>query len=158
MNQPWVYMCSPSGTPSPSLPSGSSQCTSPECPVSCIKPGLEIYFTYGNIHVRVKIQFLIRELRSCKPCSQKKKKKKRLEKQNQMPRVYTKKLWSSCDPRICNLPSVMHEAKVRNPVLRVMFENGGAEFSTRMFFSLLCPPLLLYKKVRTSFLLPSPEL
>ena len=46
---------SPSWTPlpppSPSHPSGSSQCTSPECPVSCIEPGLAIYFTYGNIHV-----------------------------------------------------------------------------------------------------------
>ena len=55
MNQPWVYMCSPSWTPlpSPSLfhPSGSSQSTSPEQPVSCIKPGLVIYFTYGNVHV-----------------------------------------------------------------------------------------------------------
>ena len=34
MNQPWVYMCSPSWTalppPSPSHPSGSSQCTSSE--------------------------------------------------------------------------------------------------------------------------------
>ena len=34
MNQPWVYMCSPSWAPlpppSPSHPSGSSQCTSPE--------------------------------------------------------------------------------------------------------------------------------
>ena len=36
---------------SPSHPSGSSQCTSPEHPVSCIKPGLVIYFTYDNIHV-----------------------------------------------------------------------------------------------------------
>ena len=36
--------------PSPSHPSGSSQCTSPEHPVSCIEPGLEIYFTYDNIH------------------------------------------------------------------------------------------------------------
>ena len=44
MNQPWVYM-------SPSHPSGSSQCTSPEHPVSCIKPGLAIYFTYDDIHV-----------------------------------------------------------------------------------------------------------
>ena len=55
MNQPWVYMCPPSWTPipppSPSHPSGSSQCTSPEHPVSCIEPGLAIYFTYGNIHV-----------------------------------------------------------------------------------------------------------
>ena len=34
MNQPWIYMCSPSWTPlpppSPPHPSGSSQCTSPE--------------------------------------------------------------------------------------------------------------------------------
>ena len=37
--------------PSPSQPPGSSQCTSPEHPVSCIKPGLAIYFTYDNIHV-----------------------------------------------------------------------------------------------------------
>ena len=36
--------------PSPSHPSGSSQCTSPECPVSCVEPGLVIYFTQGNIH------------------------------------------------------------------------------------------------------------
>ena len=55
MNQPWVYMCSPSWTPlpppSPSHPSVSSQCTSREHPVSCIKPGLTIYFIYGNIHI-----------------------------------------------------------------------------------------------------------
>ena len=54
MNQPWVYMCPPSRTPlpppSPSHPSGMSQCTSFECPVSCIRLGLVIYFTYGNIH------------------------------------------------------------------------------------------------------------
>ena len=37
--------------PSPSYPSGSSQCTSPEHPVSCIEPGLAICFTYDNIHV-----------------------------------------------------------------------------------------------------------
>ena len=36
--------------PSPSHSSGSSQCTSPEHPVSSIKPGLAIYFTYGNIN------------------------------------------------------------------------------------------------------------
>ena len=55
MNQPWMYMCSPSWTPlpppSPSHPSGSSQCTSPECPVSCIESGLSIYYKYGNIYV-----------------------------------------------------------------------------------------------------------
>ena len=36
MNQPWIYMCSPSRSPlpppSPSHPSGFSQCTSPEYP------------------------------------------------------------------------------------------------------------------------------
>jgi len=31
--------------PSPSHPSGSSQCTIPEHPVSCIEPGLAIYIT-----------------------------------------------------------------------------------------------------------------
>ena len=55
INQPWVYTCPPSWPSlppaSPSHPSGSSQCTGPERPVSCIKPGLAIYFTYDNIHV-----------------------------------------------------------------------------------------------------------
>ena len=55
MNQPWLYMCPPSWNPhpapSPSHPSGSSQCTIPEHPLSYIKPGLAIYFTYSNIHV-----------------------------------------------------------------------------------------------------------
>jgi len=55
MNQPQVYMCSPSWPslppPSPSHPSGASQCTSPEHPVSCLEPGLAIYFIYDNIHV-----------------------------------------------------------------------------------------------------------
>ena len=55
MNLPRVYMCSPSWTPLlppfPYHPSGSSQCTSPEHPASCINPGLAIYFTYDNIHV-----------------------------------------------------------------------------------------------------------
>ena len=57
LNPPWVYMCSPSWTPlpppSPSHPSGSSQCTSPKHPVSCIEPGLAIHFTYDNLHVSV---------------------------------------------------------------------------------------------------------
>ena len=43
MNPPQVYMCSPSWTllppPSPYHPSGSSQCTSPKHPVSCVEPG-----------------------------------------------------------------------------------------------------------------------
>ena len=63
MNHPWVYMCSPSWRslppPSPSHPSGSSQCTSPEHPVSCIKPRLVIYFTYDNIHVSMPFSQII---------------------------------------------------------------------------------------------------
>ena len=55
INLPQVYMCSPSWThlppPSPYHPSESSQCTSPEHPVSCIEPGLVIRFTYDNLHV-----------------------------------------------------------------------------------------------------------
>ena len=55
MNPPRVYTCSPSWTllppPSPYHPSGSSQCTSPKLPVSCIKPGLAIRFLYDIIHV-----------------------------------------------------------------------------------------------------------
>jgi len=54
MNQPWVYMCSPCSwtpltLPSLSYPSGSSHCTSPEHPVSCVKPGLAICFTYDKV-------------------------------------------------------------------------------------------------------------
>ena len=37
--------------PSPSHPSGSSQCTSPEHPVSCIETGLAICLKYDNRHV-----------------------------------------------------------------------------------------------------------
>ena len=49
LNPPQVYMCSP--RLSPSHPSGSSQYTSPKHPVSCIKPGLAIHFTYDILHV-----------------------------------------------------------------------------------------------------------
>ena len=63
MNQPWVHMCSPSWTPLPppypSHPSGSSQCISPEHPVSCIKPGLAIHFTYDIIHVSMPFSHII---------------------------------------------------------------------------------------------------
>ena len=45
--------------PSPSHPSGSSQCTSPEHPVSCIKPGLVIRFTYDNIYVSMPFSQII---------------------------------------------------------------------------------------------------
>ena len=44
---------------SPSHPSGSSQCTSPEHPVSCMEPGLAICFTYDNIHVSVLLSQII---------------------------------------------------------------------------------------------------
>ena len=45
--------------PSPSHPSGSSQCTSPVHPVLCFEPGLAIYFTYDNIHVSMLISQII---------------------------------------------------------------------------------------------------
>ena len=41
----------PHPTPCPYHLSGSSQCTSPKHPVSCIKPGLAIRFIYDIIHV-----------------------------------------------------------------------------------------------------------
>ena len=43
--------------PSPFHPSGSSQCTSPKHPVSCIKPGLVIHFIYHIIHVSMRFHF-----------------------------------------------------------------------------------------------------
>ena len=55
MNLPQVYMYFLSWTllppPSPYHPSGSSQCTSPKHPASCIKPGLATRFIYDIIHV-----------------------------------------------------------------------------------------------------------
>ena len=48
--------------PPTSLPthlSGSSQCSSPEHPVSCIEPGLAIYFTYDNVHVSMPFSQII---------------------------------------------------------------------------------------------------
>ena len=45
--------------PSASHPSGSSQCTSSEHPVSCIKPGLVIHFTYDNLYVSVPFSHII---------------------------------------------------------------------------------------------------
>ena len=68
MNPPRVYTCSPSWTPllppSPSHPSESSQCTSPKHPVSYIKPGLAIRFTYDIIHVSVPFSQVIPPLPS----------------------------------------------------------------------------------------------
>ena len=76
MNPPQVYMCSPSWTflppPSPYHSSGSSQCTSPKHPVSCIKPGLAtrfispvfIYLLTGNLYL-VKPLFLKDNCEKC---------------------------------------------------------------------------------------------
>ena len=66
MHPPRVYTCSPSWTPlpppSPYHPSGSSQCTSPKLPVSCIKPGLAICFLYDIIHVLMPFSQIIPHL------------------------------------------------------------------------------------------------
>ena len=55
MNLPQVYMCFPSWTllplPSPFHPSGSSQCSSPKHPVSCIEPDLTTRFIHDILHV-----------------------------------------------------------------------------------------------------------
>ena len=55
MNPPQVYMCSPSWTllppPSPYPPSGSSPCTRPQHPVSCIEPELATRFIHDILHV-----------------------------------------------------------------------------------------------------------
>ena len=68
LNQPWVCMCrpilNPNPLPSPSHSSGLSQCTDLECPVSCIKLGLLIYFTYGNIQVSMLFSQIIPPLPS----------------------------------------------------------------------------------------------
>ena len=64
-----VYMCSPSWTPLPPPsrtyhPPGSSQCTSLEHPVSCIRPGLVICFICDNIHVSMLFSQIIPRLLS----------------------------------------------------------------------------------------------
>ena len=63
MNPPQVYTCSPSWSPlpppSPYHPSGSSQCTSPKHPVSCIEPGLAIRFIYDIKHVSMPFSQII---------------------------------------------------------------------------------------------------
>ena len=46
-------------SPSPYHPSGSSQCTSPKHPVSCIEPGLVIHFIYDIIHVSMPFSQII---------------------------------------------------------------------------------------------------
>ena len=63
MNPPQVYMCSPSWIllppPSPYHPSGSSQCTSPKHPASCIEPGLATRFLHDIIHVSMPFSQII---------------------------------------------------------------------------------------------------
>ena len=63
MNLPRVYTCSPSWSPLPlpslNHPSGSSQCTSPKHPVSCIKPRLVIRFLHDIIHVSMPFSQII---------------------------------------------------------------------------------------------------
>ena len=48
--------------PSPCHPSGSSQCTSPKHPVSCIEPGLAIRFLYDIMHVSMPFSQIIPRL------------------------------------------------------------------------------------------------
>ena len=54
MNLPQIYTCSPSWTllppPSPHHPSGSSQCTNPRHPISCIEPGLASRFIHDILN------------------------------------------------------------------------------------------------------------
>ena len=45
--------------PSPYYPSGSSQCTSPKHPVSCIEPGLATCFIYDIIHISMPFSQII---------------------------------------------------------------------------------------------------
>ena len=63
MNPPWMHTCSPSWTllppPSPYHPSGSSQCTSPKHPVSCIEPRLAIRFLHDSVHVSMPFSQII---------------------------------------------------------------------------------------------------
>ena len=45
--------------PSPYPPSGSSQCTSPKHPVSCIEPGLATHFIYDIMHISMPFSQII---------------------------------------------------------------------------------------------------
>ena len=63
MNPTWVYMSSQTWTPLPSgTPyhlSGSSPCTSPKHPVSCIRHRLAIRFLHDSIHVSMPFSQII---------------------------------------------------------------------------------------------------
>ena len=77
------------------IPQGhSSQCTSPEHPISCIKPGLAIYFTYDDIHVSMLFSQIV-------PPSPSPTESKRL--------FYTSvSLWLSCIQGYCHHLSKFH--------------------------------------------------
>ena len=66
MNPPWVYICSPSWTPlsppSPSLPSGSSQCTSPEHPSHALN------LDWRSISYTITCMFQCHSPKSSHPC------------------------------------------------------------------------------------------
>ena len=63
MNPSWVYMSSQTWTPlPPPTPyhlSGSSPCTSPKHPVSCIEHRLAIHFLHDSIHVSMPFSQII---------------------------------------------------------------------------------------------------
>ena len=63
MNTSWVYMSSltwtPLPPPTPNHLSGSSPCTSPKQPVSCIKHRLTIHFLHDRIHVSMPFSQII---------------------------------------------------------------------------------------------------
>ena len=63
MNPPQVYMSSKTGTTLPPLTPyhlfGSSPCTSPKHPVSCIKHRLAIHFLHDSIHVSMPFSQII---------------------------------------------------------------------------------------------------
>jgi len=64
MNQPQVYMCPPSQTPT-HLPPHPIPLGGPSAlAVSCIELRLVIYFTYGNIHVSMLFSQIIPPLPS----------------------------------------------------------------------------------------------
>ena len=76
MNLPWVYMSSQSWTPlPPPTPyhlSGSSPCTSPKHPISCIEHRLALRFLHDSIHVSMSFSRIIPPsplLQSPKVCS-----------------------------------------------------------------------------------------
>ena len=69
---PYIDMSQPGGTcvphpEPPSHPSGLSYCTGFECPVSYVKRGLVICFTYGNTHVSMLFSQIIPSHRVPKP-------------------------------------------------------------------------------------------